>query len=237
MVAMIGVATIGTMSASEPKPSPLDQKVANQTATKTTVPETKPEQKVSMENQTVYISTAQLMGQSKGGQEANKELGKVQARIKDKVDKQVKGVETAKAEYQKIVNEFETKKGILKDLSGEEKKVRDAGRKVANLEGELKESAQDAENEFRAEYMRLSEQLFQEQIETINEWAKECKVAAVVDSDSGRVLYRRDSVDATNQLLPLINKKHDIKVAKAKVAAPAPTQTAAAKKDAPAKAA
>ncbi len=75
---------------------------------------------------------------------------------------------------------------------------------------------QDARNEMAMEEMRLMQPLMQDQIEVITAWAKEKDVYMVVDEGSGRVLYKKDGLDATNDVMKLVNKKHEQKVALAK---------------------
>jgi Skp family chaperone for outer membrane proteins len=181
----------------------------------------------TVQEQTVYVNLSQLVSECQNGKEANTFLEKLRAEKAESINKKVKVFEASKAEYQKATAEYEAKKGLLKDLKSEEKKLTDIARKVAKLEAELKESAEDAEKDFRAEYMRLSEQLFKEEVEIIGDWAKEKKVAAVVDSESGRILYRQDTMDVTKEMLGYVNKKHEQKLA-AKAATPAATKVATA---------
>lgn len=182
------------------------------------------------EGQTVYINLSQIMQESQAGREASAVLEKLRASKAEDINKKVKTFESAKVELQKASNEYEAKKNLLKDVKSEEKKLTDLSRKVAKCEAELKESAEDAEKDFRAEYVRVSEQLLKDQIDVVTEWAKEKKVLAVIDTESGRVLYRRDDADATKDMLLAVNKKHEQKALLAKnKATPASTPATTAK--------
>lgn len=151
------------------------------------------------------------------------------ARSVEAVNRKGKALETARVEYQNAVKTAEAKKAVVTDpkvMQAEEKKVTEGARKVAKLEAEVKEAAEDAEKDLRAEYMKLNEELFTDLLETISVWAKDNNVDEVVDAESGRVLYCRNDLDATTEIVNAFDKKHEQKLAKAKAPAPA-TQLAA----------
>lgn len=181
-----------------------------------------------LEDQNVFVSLPQLMGESKAGKEANAALETYRAKKAEELNKKAKALESTRADLQKANTEFETKKPLLKNFDAEQKKITELNRKVAKLETEFQASAKEAEEDFRAEYMRLSEQLFKEQIDALSEWGKTKNVYAITDLESGRVLYCRETANITKEVLTAVDQKHAQKIAQAKAPA-ASVQTAAAK--------
>lgn len=172
----------------------------------------------STENQILYISLPKLMEESESGKEKRAELESLQnAKTAD--------IQAKAASFQKVNTELEkARKDLVAKRSGftpaelkqEEKKVTELERKVKDLENKLQLAYQDAESDLKGEWMRVTEQLYKEQAEIIAEWAKEKKAYAVVDKETGRVLYCRNTSDMTDELLKVANKKHTKKTVVAK---------------------
>jgi Skp family chaperone for outer membrane proteins len=106
-------------------------------------------------------------------------------------------------------------------MQSRKKKIVELERKVEELQHKLQLAYQDADAELKNEWMQVTESLFKEQVAAITEWAKEKKAYAVIDRESGRVLYCREQSDMTGEVLKVVNKKHTEKTVLAKNAAPA----------------
>ena len=110
---------------------------------------------------------------------------------------------------------------------GSEKKISDLEERKMELQAKAQRLMQNAQTDMQQEEMRLMQPLFAEQVEVISAWAKTKDLYMVIDESSGRVVYKKDGLDATNEVMKLVNQKHEQKtaLAKNKTAAPkAPTK-------------
>lgn len=175
------------------------------------------------ENQIIYVNLPKLMEESLSGQEKRSFLETLQSAKATDINDLSKSWEKAKTDLEKTKKDLVAKRSTLSPeaIKKEEKKIVELERKVEELQHKLQLAYQDADAELKNEWMQVTESLFKEQVAAITEWAKEKKAYAVIDRESGRVLYCREQSDMTGEVLKVVNKKHTEKTVLAKNAAPA----------------
>lgn len=171
-----------------------------------------------MEDKIKTVNVQKLVMESEPGKEAVEKLQKLQQAKEAEFQQLAADMKRLQADLEKARNDFMAKRSLMSSDAQmkEEKKIRDIERKIEELNANAQRMMQDARNEMAMEEMRLMQPLMQDQIEVITAWAKEKDVFMVVDEGSGRVLYKKDGLDATNDVMKLVNKKHEQKVALAK---------------------
>lgn len=171
-----------------------------------------------MEDKIKTVNVQKLVMESEPGKEAVEKLQKLQQAKEAEFQQLAADMKRLQGELEKARNDFMAKRSLMSSDAQmkEEKKIRDIERKIEELNANAQRMMQDARNEMAMEEMRLMQPLMQDQIEVITAWAKEKDVYMVVDEGSGRVLYKKDGLDATNDVMKLVNKKHEQKVALAK---------------------
>lgn len=171
-----------------------------------------------VEDKIKTVNVQKLVMESEPGKEAVEKLQKLQQAKEAEFQQLAADMKRLQGELEKARNDFMAKRSLMSSDAQikEEKKIRDIERKIEELNANAQRMMQDARNEMAMEEMRLMQPLMQDQIEVITAWAKEKDVYMVVDESSGRVLYKKDGLDATNDVMKLVNKKHEQKVALAK---------------------
>lgn len=171
-----------------------------------------------MEDKIKTVNVQKLVMESEPGKEAVEKLQKLQQAKEAEFQQLAADMKRLQSELEKARTDFMAKRSLMSSDAQmkEEKKIRDIERKIEELNANAQRMMQDARNEMAMEEMRLMQPLMQDQIEVITAWAKEKDVYMVVDEGSGRVLYKKDGLDATNDVMKLVNKKHEQKVALAK---------------------
>lgn len=172
---------------------------------------------VKMED-TKVINLQQIVMESDSGKAAVAELQKKQQALEAQFQQLGNEMKTLQADLEKTRNDYMAKRSLMSSDAQmkEEKKIRDIERKIEELNAKAQRMMQDARNEMQMAEMQLMQPLMQEQIEVITAWAKEKNLSMVIDEASGRVLYKKDSLDATKEVIQLVNKKHEQKTALAK---------------------
>lgn len=89
-------------------------------------------------------------------------------------------------------------------------------RKIETQKEDLSMLARRKEAEFKDNYMIKTEELFKQAHETVVQVAQAEAVDAVVDAESGRVLYLSNGMNSTGKYLAQLEKNHAQKVAKNK---------------------
>ncbi|GMU19747.1 MAG: hypothetical protein AMXMBFR12_09390 [Candidatus Babeliales bacterium] len=172
---------------------------------------------VKMED-TKVINVQQIVMESDAGKAAVAELQKKQQALEAQFQQLGNEMKTLQADLEKTRNDYMAKRSLMSSDAQmkEEKKIRDIERKIEELNAKAQRMMQDARNEMQMAEMQLMQPLMQEQIEVITAWAKEKNLTMVIDESSGRVIYKKDSLDATKEVIQLVNKKHEQKTALAK---------------------
>lgn len=172
---------------------------------------------VKMED-TKVINVQQIVMESDAGKAAVAELQKKQQALEAQFQQLGNEMKTLQADLEKTRNDYMAKRSLMSSDAQmkEEKKIRDIERKIEELNAKAQRMMQDARNEMQMAEMQLMQPLMQEQIEVITAWAKEKNLTMVIDESSGRVIYKKESLDATKEVIQLVNKKHEQKTALAK---------------------
>lgn len=170
---------------------------------------------VKLEDKIKTVNLRTLVTESVPGKEAVASLTKMQTNYEAEFKQMM-------AEMKQIEDELVKMRSL-----GSEKKIRDLEERKMELQAKAQRLMQNAQTDMQQEEMRLMQPLFAEQVEVISAWAKTKDLYMVIDESSGRVVYKKDGLDATNEVMKLVNQKHEQKttLAKNKAAAPkAPTK-------------
>lgn len=172
---------------------------------------------VKMED-TKVVNLQQIVMESDSGKTAVAELQKKQQGLEAQFQQMGNEMKRLQADLEKSRNDYMAKRSLMSSDAQmkEEKRIRDIERKIEELNANAQRMMQDARNEMQMAEMQLMQPLMQEQIEVITAWAKEKNLSMVIDEGSGRVLYKKDSLDATKEVIQIVNKKHEQKTALAK---------------------
>jgi Skp family chaperone for outer membrane proteins len=151
---------------------------------------------------TVYISSAEIVNNSKQGKE-----------IKAKLDAEFKksGAEV-QAEEQKItkaVNEYKAKEPAMNEAAREAEQA-----KLMKMRREFESMVQEKDEEIKRLQAKLNEELTKEALKTASEIAQAENLDAVVDIETGRVLYASPNVNYTSKFTERMNKHFDAEKAK-----------------------
>lgn len=174
---------------------------------------------VKVEDTKVAVVDAQkTILESEAGKAAVGELQKKQQALEGQFQQLGNEMKTLQADLEKTRNDYMAKRSLMSSDAQmkEEKKIRDIERKIEELNAKAQRMMQDARNEMQMAEMQLMQPLMQEQMEVIAAWAKEKNLSLVIDAKSGSVLYKKESLDATAEVIQLVNKKHEQKTALAK---------------------
>ncbi len=171
-----------------------------------------------VEDKVKTVNVQSLVMESVPGKEAVQKLQALQQSKEAEFQKLAAQMKQFQGELEKSRSDFMAKRSLMSQDAQmkEEKKIRDIERKIEELNANAQRMMQDARNELAMEEMKLMQPLMQDQIEVIAAWAKERDLNMVIDENSGRVLYKKDGLDATGEVIKLVNKKHEQKTALAK---------------------
>lgn len=165
---------------------------------------------VKLEDKIKTVNLRTLVTESVPGKEAVASLTKMQTNYEAEFKQMM-------AEMKQIEDELVKMRSL-----GSEKKIRDLEERKMELQAKAQRLMQNAQTDMQQEEMRLMQPLFAEQVEVISAWAKTKDLYMVIDESSGRVVYKKDGLDATNEVMKLVNQKHEQKTALAKNKAAAP---------------
>lgn len=177
------------------------------------------------------IKTVNLQGlimESEAGKEAINELQKVRMRLESELKTISMELQQIDEEVKRLRADLAAKKSAVSVTAqaDTERKIRDLEYKRGELQSKGQRLVQDGQNDMQMEEMRLMQPLFAEFSEVVAQYAKEKDLFMVIDESSGRVIYKKDGLDATPDVMKLANKKHEQKTALAKnkaTKAPAPS--------------
>lgn len=149
-----------------------------------------------------YVDTAKATTESKEGQKKRQELEakrtQLSSQLKKEEDMLIKQME-----------QFKTKSATMSDIE------RDAEQKrLIKSERELKAKVEEAELELKMAMQRAMDDISKEIEKAVKEMAVAQNLDVVVDARSGQVLYAKDSVLLTEDLVSELNKNYDVKMAK-----------------------
>lgn len=140
------------------------------------------------------------MGDSTSGLE---ERGSMESKNHDAhalIQEEAKKIEKAKAEYAK-------KAPAMTESARKSEEL-----KIAKMERDLNDLAQEKGEELKNDMHTATERLVKELDVAVAELAQEEGLDIVVDKISGRILYVSDTFDYTEKAIDKINKRHELKL-------------------------
>jgi Skp family chaperone for outer membrane proteins len=158
-----------------------------------------------------YISSAEVINSSKIGKET-----------REKLDSAFKksGAEVT-AEEQKVtvaINSYKGKEAAMSDSAREAEQA-----KLMKMRRDFDALVQEKDEEIKRLQAKLNEQLTKEALNAAETLAKTKNLEAVIDIDSGKVMYAASNVNYTKEFTACIDKNYDsknnTKVASAKTVA------------------
>lgn len=182
-----------------------------------------------MEDKIKTVNLQGLILESESGKEAVAELQKVRTRVETELKQISAELQRIEDELKKLRTDMVNKKAVMSATAqaDSERKIRDFEYKKGELQSKGQRIVQDAQNDYAMEEMRVMQPLFTEFAEIAAQYAKEKDIYIVIDVSSGRVIYQKEGLDATSDIMKMVNKKHEQKTALAKNKAPkAPTKAA-----------
>ncbi len=110
-----------------------------------------------------------------------------------------------------------------------ERKLRDLEYKKNELQAKGQRIVQDGQNDMMMKEQELLQPVLNDFAQAVAQYAKEKDLFIVIDEASGRVVYKKDGLDATSDVMKIANKQHEQKVTLAKNKAAAPAKPASTK--------
>jgi Skp family chaperone for outer membrane proteins len=144
-----------------------------------------------------YVSSMEVINSSKVGKEIK---GKLDAAFK-------KSGAEVQAEEQKItkaVNEYKVKESDMSDIAKEAEQA-----KLMKSRRDFEAMVQEKDEEMKRLQAKLNEQLTKEALATAVELAQAEGLDAVIDTDSGKVLFVAPAINYTSKFTDRMNKNYD----------------------------
>jgi Skp family chaperone for outer membrane proteins len=164
------------------------------------------------------VNLQALILESEAGKEVVGELQRVRAQLENELKSLSMEIQRIDDEIKKLRTDLASKKAVASTatVADTERKVRDLEYKKGELQAKGQRIVQDGQNDMQMKEMELMQPLFNEFAAVVAQYAKEKDLYMVIDESSGRVLYKKDGLDATQDVMKMANKKHEQKVTMAK---------------------
>ena len=161
-----------------------------------------------------YFRASDSMRASKSGIEVGKELQATETELTAALQKEAQALEKSKSE-------FKAKAATMSETARENELKR-----LTKAERELQGKVEDAKMAIELEMRKKMEVLGKEVEQAVTQVAKSKNLDALVDIDTGRVIYASEKVTYTNDVVANLNKNYDVKVAQNNKNKPKPTAKA-----------
>lgn len=170
------------------------------------------------------VNLQALIMESEAGKEVVAELHKVRGQLEAELKTLSMDIQRIDGEINKLRADLANKKAVASPsaVADGERKIRDLEYKKGEMQAKGQRIVQDGQNDMQMKEMELMQPLFNEFAGVVAQYAKEKDLYMVIDESSGRVLYKKEGLDATPDVMKLANKKHEQKVALAKNKTTAP---------------
>jgi Skp family chaperone for outer membrane proteins len=178
------------------------------------------ESSIAVDARLAVVESYAVMGDANPGVQEREEMEIKQNNARAEIQEEAKKLEKAKNDYAK-------KAPAMTESARKSEEM-----KLAKMERDLNDLAQEKGEELKQEMQVATERLMQELEVAVAELATEEKLDVVVDKMSGRILYVSEKFDFTEKTIDKINKRHEVKLAqnkKAEKTVVAENKTAAAK--------
>jgi|GEM_PF-2667743 len=153
---------------------------------------------------TAYFESYSTMRKCEHGEECGKNLQKTNFQL-------AKGIEEDKDKIAKAEAEFQAKASTL-SLAAREK----AEKELRKLKVDYSTKLQESEYEMKLAMHTSTEELSRDMEAAVQKIAKKNDYDAVVDTVSGRVLYVKEELNITDEVIKEMNVDYQVKLAKAK---------------------
>jgi len=152
-----------------------------------------------------FVNSMELMRDTEEGQKISRELQEKYKELAEEIQELNRNLETAAAEFKK-------KESMLSESAKEAEQ-----KKLMKMKRELEVKAQEAEEEYKLAAQKATERISKEIIDVVEDIAKADDLDAVIDKDSGRALYVKDTTaNYTDKVKISMNKKYGAKAQPAK---------------------
>lgn len=173
------------------------------------------------------VNLQALILESEAGKEAVAELQKVRSQLENELKNISMEMQRIDEQVKTLRSDLMNKKAAasVTAQADTERKIRDLEYKKGELQAKGQRIVQDGQNDMQMKEMELMQPLFNEFAGIVAQFAKEKDLYIVMDESSGRVLYKKEGLDVTTDVMKLANKSYQQKVslAKNKPAPKAPT--------------
>jgi Skp family chaperone for outer membrane proteins len=170
------------------------------------------------------VNLQALILESEAGKEAVAELQKVRTGLENELKSLSMELQRIDGEITKLRADLASKKSVANTsaVADTERKIRDLEYKKGELQAKGQRIVQDGQNDMQMKEMELMQPLFNEFAAVVAQYAKEKDLYMVIDESSGRVLYKKEGLDATQDVMKMANKKYEQKTSLAKNKTTAP---------------
>lgn len=163
----------------------------------------------SAELRFAVVDVQKAVAQSKAGKDARAVVLREKKRLEERFSTRKEKFEKNVAALRALQDEIRQKGAIWRAEERERKEadLRKRGRNIARDEDELKRMAQESRRDLQARERRLMGGLIKQLNDVVAVVAKEGKYDLILAKTPGVVLFHSKSVDITEQVIKLYNKK------------------------------
>lgn len=164
------------------------------------------------------VNLQELILNSEPGKEVVAELQRVRGQVENELKSLSMQIQSIDDEEKKVRADLASKKSVASPtaVADAERKIRDLEYKKGELQSKGQRLVQDGQNDMQMKEMELMQPLFNEFATVVAQYAKEKDLYMVIDESTGRVLYKKDGLDVTQDVMKMANKKHEQKISLAK---------------------
>lgn len=171
-----------------------------------------------------FVDSVQIMKELFDAQDANRDMQMYGAELKKKFEDRRRELMIAQKDY-------EEKKPMLSAAAREKE-----DKKLESMMRDLEAYAQECEKEYTATMQKINDDLMREITAAARDVAYDQGFDAIVDNQSGRVIYSTEKLNVTQNLVDRMNKDHTIRMAQSTPKKDAPTKVAATPENQPTRA-
>ncbi len=155
------------------------------------------------------VDVQKAVAESKAGRKARATLQREKKRLEEKLIEKRKNLETLVKQIRDLQLEIQQKGPIWRpeERDRKNKDLRNRKRVFARNEDELKRLVQDSRRELSNRQRKLMNDLIKQTREVVQEISKKGNYDIVIDKTVGGVMFAKKSVDITDQVIELYNKK------------------------------
>ncbi len=155
------------------------------------------------------VDVQRAVAQSKAGKSARSMLEREKKRLENNLIEKRTKLENKVKEIRDLQLEIQQKGAIWRSEERERKdaELRDRRRDFSRSEDELKRMVQESRRDLQGRQRKIMSDLLKQMRDVVRVIAKEGKYSLIVDKTIGGVIYVSKSVDITEQVIKLYDKK------------------------------